>query len=256
MTKIFLMIFMFYVCNVVFGQELFHYCNNPDAICRSLNDQLRPCFYSINFPGPILGPKMGFESFPFPNCVCNQEFYNDMVSCGNTCNITVDDPEEFEFDCKDFGASVNLGGGGGNSKTIPNSNTNLNPNSNSNTNLNPNSNSKSNTNTIDAHQDQDQKFHKNLISTILGGLFAIIILIAIIIMFVKRRKEQSQTLQTQPQSQTSTSFISVADPLKPAHPTHPANPTHPTNLTNSTNPTHSTNPTQPTDFPQPYNPCK
>ncbi|CAG8608453.1 14926_t:CDS:2 [Funneliformis caledonium] len=36
-----------------------------------------------------------------------------MVSCGNTCNIPVEDPEEFEFDCKDFGASVNLGGGGG-----------------------------------------------------------------------------------------------------------------------------------------------
>lgn len=244
---------MIYVCHVVFGQELFHYCNNPDAICRSLNDQLRPCFYGINFPGPILGPKMGFENFPFPKCVCNQEFYDDMVSCGNTCNIPVEDPEEFEFDCKDFGASVNLGGGGGNSKTIPNSNTNLNPNSNSNTNLNPNSNSKSNTNTvIDAPQDQDQKFHKNLLPITLGGLFAIIILIAIIIMFVKRRKEQSQTLQTQPQSlQTSTSLLYVvADPLNPAHPTHPANPIHPTNLTNSTNPT------QPTDFPQPYNPCK
>ncbi|CAG8605097.1 6344_t:CDS:2 [Funneliformis mosseae] len=141
-----------------------------------------------------------------------------MVSCGNTCNIPVDDPEEFEFDCKEFGASVNLG---------------------------------------DAPKDKDQKFHKNLLPITLGGLFAIVILIAIIIMFVKRRKEQSQTLQTQPQSlQTSTSFIYVADPLKPAHPTHPANPIHPTNLTNSTNPTHSTDPTQPTDFPQPYNPCK
>ncbi|CAG8596148.1 14566_t:CDS:2 [Funneliformis caledonium] len=148
-----------------------------------------------------------------------------MASCGNTCEIPVEDLEKFKSDCN---ASENGGGGG----TISNSNTNLNPDSSSNSNTNLNSNSSSNSNT-------------NLNPR---GLFVIIIFIAILIMFVKRRKEQPQTQQTQPSLQPSTNIIYVADPLKPTHPTHP------TNLINSTNPTHSTNPTQPTDFPQHYNP--
>ncbi|CAG8497801.1 14611_t:CDS:2 [Funneliformis mosseae] len=34
----------------------------------------------------------------FPSCMCSQVFYNNLVSCGNACNIPVDEPAKYESD--------------------------------------------------------------------------------------------------------------------------------------------------------------
>ncbi|CAI2170307.1 872_t:CDS:1, partial [Funneliformis geosporum] len=44
--------------------------------------------------------------------MCSQEFYNELVSCGNACNIPVDEPVKYESDCEIGNHPINLGGGG------------------------------------------------------------------------------------------------------------------------------------------------
>ncbi|CAG8730398.1 2099_t:CDS:2, partial [Funneliformis mosseae] len=39
--------------------------------------------------------------------------YNNMVTCGNACNIPVDEPAKYESDCEIENHPVNINGGGG-----------------------------------------------------------------------------------------------------------------------------------------------
>ncbi|CAG8497781.1 14610_t:CDS:2 [Funneliformis mosseae] len=56
---------------------------------------------------------MGLDMWTFPSCMCSQVFYNSLVSCGNACNIPVDEPVKYESDCEIGNHPVNINGGGG-----------------------------------------------------------------------------------------------------------------------------------------------
>ncbi|RIA94037.1 hypothetical protein C1645_735064 [Glomus cerebriforme] len=86
----------------------YYSCPNGTESCYYLNELLAPCSYKIDFSNVFIESGAGLDSFPFPNCACSQDFYNNLVSCCISCNFPVDNPLKFESDCRIGKNPVNI----------------------------------------------------------------------------------------------------------------------------------------------------
>ncbi|CAI2201929.1 18193_t:CDS:2, partial [Funneliformis geosporum] len=103
-----------------------------------------------------------------------QDFYNNLVSCGKSCDQAIDEPSKFESDCRIGNHPIQLEKGGNTNETPQKNDTNANqiPTSNSNSNSSPLS-------------------FVATIGTVVGVLTGIVGLITALIILRKKLKERN-----------------------------------------------------------------
>ncbi|GBC06597.1 hypothetical protein RclHR1_06950003 [Rhizophagus clarus] len=187
---------------IIFGtgalsQYNFQTCKGTlDSSCYNLNILLAPCHVQINLNEPValLGSSVGYADLPYPKCVCNQNFYNNLQSCGSGCGIPVDSQSKFQSDCGTWGGSPSSNSPS--SPSLPNGNNNYSPNSDPNI-----PNNSINPNTSNPSQNSGPNT-----GTIVGSIVSVIGAIgAAIVGYLKYKsgkkdenKDDSKSSQTQP----------------------------------------------------------
>ncbi|CAI2162843.1 17097_t:CDS:2 [Funneliformis geosporum] len=154
-------------------------CKKIDDSCNEMNVLLEPCFFKIDFTRPTFGDKWGLDTWQIPKCMCSQDFYNNLVSCGKSCDQAIDEPSKFESDCRIGNHPIQLEKGGKTNETPQKNDTNANqiPTSNNST-----SNSNSNSSPLSLVA---------TIGTVVGGLTGIVGLITALIKLRKKLKERN-----------------------------------------------------------------